>query len=135
MLAKVWNKNVHPFSQDYKGEKIFIPAGGYIDMDYHDAIQFKSTYYPPEYDASKNQLETSYKMIVVEPYNQGQAPDPESIQAFRSHLDGSLHMSKEALAAHDADLTASAPKDADGAAIVSRSPGRPRKDSGVVARG
>jgi uncharacterized C2H2 Zn-finger protein len=47
-------------------------------MDYDDAIQFKSMYYPPQYDGSGNQKAESYKMLRID----GQAP--HTIQQFHT---------------------------------------------------
>ena len=69
-MVKLWNDNKFSFEQEFKGEKIRIEAGGYVEMDYDDAVQFKSMYSPPQYDGGGNQLPESYKMIRVD----GHAP-------------------------------------------------------------
>ena len=69
-MAKVWNDNKFPFVQEFKGDQIRIEPGKSVEMDYDDAIQFKSMYFPPQYDGSNNQKPESYKMIRVE----GQPP-------------------------------------------------------------
>lgn len=66
MLVKVWNDNVHPFEQEFKGEKIKIAARGFVEMDYEDAVQFRGCYYPPRFDGARNQTPESYKMIRVD---------------------------------------------------------------------
>lgn len=100
-VAKVWNDNELPFSQKWKDENVFIPAKSFIEMEYDDAIAFKSYPYPMMKDGMGQQTKESYKMIRVE----GSYNGNQSITAFRSHVDGSIHLTKEALAAHDAEFS------------------------------
>lgn len=47
-MAKVWNDwHEGVYEEEFKGEKIRIPAGQYIEMDHHDAIQFLGQYIRP----------------------------------------------------------------------------------------
>lgn len=39
--VKVWNRNTYPHREQYQGEWIEIPAGGYVEMDYFDGINFQ----------------------------------------------------------------------------------------------
>lgn len=130
MQAKVWNRNVHPFKQEFRGEKIEIPAGGYIEMDYFDACQFRSLYFEPVKDGGGQQLPTSYKMIEVEKIpdlHEGQ----EKVTAFKSMLDGTLHESMEALLAYEKSHSQGAATDVDGAKIVRAARG-PKKTGDVT---
>jgi uncharacterized C2H2 Zn-finger protein len=72
--SRVYNDNKFMFEQEFKGEKITILAGDFVEMDYDDAIQFKSMYYPPKFDGSGVQKPESYKMLRVV----GQPPNMES---------------------------------------------------------
>ena len=65
-LVKVWNNNVHPFTQDFKSQKISIPPQAYIEMDYEEAVEFKGKFSPIITDGDGNPLPESYKMIKVE---------------------------------------------------------------------
>lgn len=68
--VKVWNDNVHPYSEVYKGDPISIPAGGCIEMEYDEAIQFRGTFKAPIKDEDGKDKPEGYKMIRVD----GQAP-------------------------------------------------------------
>lgn len=43
-IVKVYNDNVHPHKERFKGEMIEIPAKGSIDMEYEEAIEFKGQF-------------------------------------------------------------------------------------------
>lgn len=126
MQAKVWNKNIYPFKQKFGSDLIEIPAGGFVEMEYHDAVRFKSKMSPVEKDGGGQQLPQSFKMIEVEPIKSPH--EGQEITAFKSMIDGSLHPSKEALAAYEASMAHGAATDVDGAKIVNRG-GRPRKEA------
>ena len=42
--VKVWNDNIYPHTETFKGEKINIPAGSYVEMDWEEAIEFKGQF-------------------------------------------------------------------------------------------
>lgn len=130
MQAKVWNKNVHPFRQKFGSDIIEIPAGGYIEMEYHDAIRFKSKSYPIETDGGNQQKPESYKMIHVEPLGDVIKEQAQEVTAFKSMVDGSLHPTREALLAYEAAQGQGATADADGNKIVSPR-GRVKKEAAV----
>ena len=65
-LVKVWNNNVHPFTQEFKSNKITIPPQAYIEMDYEEAVEFKGKFSPIITDGDGNPLPESFKMIKVE---------------------------------------------------------------------
>ena len=113
-LVKVWNDNIYPFKQDYKGEIIEIPAKGYIEMIWDEAIAFKSYPSPMAFDGMGQQDPKSFKMIRVE----GTRDDGEAIVAFRSHKDGSLHATRSALEAYESQFDDSAFADTEGAKIA-----------------
>lgn len=96
-IAKVWNDNHLPFKQTWKDQDIFIPAKSFIEMEYSEAHAFKSYSYPMEKDGMGQQLPSSYKMIRVEgsPNNDG------AVVAYKSQVDGSIHLTKEALAEYN----------------------------------
>ncbi len=41
MIVKVHNDNVHDHKEEFKGTKLLIPAGGFIEMEYEEAVQFQ----------------------------------------------------------------------------------------------
>lgn len=95
-VAKVWNDNELPFEQDFKGTKVKIPAKSFIEMEYDEAISFKSYPAPMRFDGMGQQTKDSYKMIRVE----GTPGANNQVTAFKCHADGSLHPSQEALNAY-----------------------------------
>jgi hypothetical protein len=92
-LAKVYNDNSIPFSQEFKGDKITIKAKGYIEMEYDEAMAFKSAPFNMEFDGMSQQKPESYKMIRVE----GKPDSGNQVTAFKCMADGSLHPSLQAL--------------------------------------
>jgi hypothetical protein len=64
--VKIWNDNVHTYNETFKGEKISIPPGKFIMMEYDEAIQFKGTFAPIKLDADGRPTPEGYKMIRVE---------------------------------------------------------------------
>lgn len=117
--VKVWNDNNHPFEQRFKGEIIKIEANSFVEMNWDDAVQFKSYPSPMKFNGMGMQDPTSFKMIRID----GKAVTPEErVVAYRCQKDGSLHHSKEALEAHIASLDESVFADAEGAAIAKRKP-------------
>lgn len=67
---RVYNKHRDGLThkEKYKDEMIEIKAGEYVLMDYEDAVQFRSQYFPMKVDAMNVQLPESYKMIQIEPH-------------------------------------------------------------------
>lgn len=92
-LAKVWNDNHLPFTQVFKGETISIPPKGFIEMEYEEAMSFKSKGFRMEFDGMGQQKPESFKMIRVE----GRPAGENQVTAFKCHADGSLHPTREAL--------------------------------------
>lgn len=65
-MVKVWNDNKLPFKQEFKDALIEIPAGKFIEMQWDEAIEFKSLYYPPAFRGDGTQKPESYKMIRID---------------------------------------------------------------------
>jgi hypothetical protein len=76
--VKVWNDNVHPYSEVFKGDKLHIPAKSFIKMDREEAIQFRGTYNSPVRDADGNDLPEGFKMIRIEPLSAEDLLAPEA---------------------------------------------------------
>ena len=77
--VKVWNRNIYPFSQVFKGDKIFIEPGKFIEMDYDEAVLFKSSATPIVRDTSGQDDPRFFKMIEIDP------EDVKRIYDFRSN--------------------------------------------------
>lgn len=68
-MAKVFNDNKYPYKENFKGQIIEIPPGGFVEMDYEDAVQFKSAFpniLMPDFDGAGNQKPQTFKMIRVD---------------------------------------------------------------------
>lgn len=73
MKVKVWNKNVHPHSEMFRGDMINIPAGEFVEMEFMDAVQFKGQMSRRLSDADGAQDPRSFKMIQIEEVKQSKA--------------------------------------------------------------
>ncbi len=68
--VRVYNDNVFPYKEVFRGEMIEIPPKGFIEMDFYEAIDFKGTYSPIKTDGGGKPLAESYKIIrIVTPEN------------------------------------------------------------------
>ena len=67
MKAKVWNDNIFPYTERYKGDLIEIPAKSFIEMDLDEAVMFRGTFSSIVRDADGQPKKESFKMIRVEP--------------------------------------------------------------------
>lgn len=78
MLVQVWNRNKHPFKQQFKDNLVKIAAGAHVVMDYDEAVAFLGSYSPPKYDADGNHQPEGFKMLeIVKKEGLSQGPDPE----------------------------------------------------------
>jgi len=66
MHVKVWNDNTFDHKEDFKGASLVIPAGGFIEMEYEEAIDFKGQFTPPAPRDCVGDPARFYKMIRVE---------------------------------------------------------------------
>jgi hypothetical protein len=80
--VKVWNDNVYPYSETFKGDKIHIPAKQCIEMEEEDAISFRGTFSPPVRDADGNDTPAGYKMIRIE----GGGPAAQTAKTAADHV-------------------------------------------------
>ncbi len=97
MQAKVWNDNKYPFSQEFKGQKISIPAGEYVEMEFYEAKEFEGRYSPIKVDGGGQPKPESYKMIRVEA--EGKA-GPAQAGGFPCAACGKVYESQRVLDAH-----------------------------------
>lgn len=65
--AKIWNDNIYPHREMYKGDWIEIPAGGFISMDWDEAKQFEGQFFAMHKNADGlTQDPKSFKKIRLE---------------------------------------------------------------------
>ena|SRR3990167_1250307 len=118
--ARVWNvadkhhqaKEMPDFHvEKFKGQTLSIPKGGFIEMEYFDAIEFKSQGYPMavvngvhrpvKKDKWGNVVPgCGFKMIKVEKIPDSEEVEPE---VYLSHLTGEKFHSKDAFIKHLAE--------------------------------
>lgn len=65
-MVRVWNDNKYEYRETFKGDKVVIPAGKFIEMQEDEAIQFKGTFSPPVLDSDGNHKPEGFKMIRLE---------------------------------------------------------------------
>jgi hypothetical protein len=93
-LVKVWNDNIYPHSELYKGDRLTIPAGGCIEMEWEEAIQFRGQYTPmPPQDTRDEDIPKYYKMIRIDQPSEPIFKDPGHIV----HATGQKAVSAEQL--------------------------------------
>lgn len=76
-LVRVYNDNVHPYTEVFKDEKIFIKPKGFIEMDEFDAIQFRGTYKSPVLNVDGVHMPEGFKMIRIEKFSGEVAAAPK----------------------------------------------------------
>lgn len=72
--VRVYNDNVHTFTQKFMDENIEIEPGKFILMDEHRAVKFKGHYSPIELDGNGQPMPTSFKMIRLEKIGPDEKP-------------------------------------------------------------
>tara|TARA_R110000796_G_scaffold187266_1_gene304166 strand:- start:595 stop:999 length:405 start_codon:yes stop_codon:yes gene_type:complete len=66
MLVKVWNDNVHPFTQNYHDVLYKIPAKKYIEIDEEEADSLLKAFSQIKVDYDGNAKPESYKMLRID---------------------------------------------------------------------
>ena len=64
--VKVWNDNIYDFTSTFKGEKLTVPAGGFVLLDFEEAQEFRGQWSPMPPEDFAGDERTFYKMIRVE---------------------------------------------------------------------
>lgn len=64
--VKVYNDNVHPYSELFREKQISIPPKGFIYMEAGEAQLFKGSFAPIKVDADGNPIAEGYKRIRIE---------------------------------------------------------------------
>lgn len=66
--VRVYNDNIYPHREKFKGEDLNIPPKGFIELDFFDAVELKGQYTPIIVDGGGAPLPQSFKMLrIVEP--------------------------------------------------------------------
>lgn len=130
---EVWNihKDGLTHKEVYKGDKIEIPAGKFILMDYDEAVQFKSQFFPMKKNGQGVQTPESMKMIALRKHVDGSNEEREQ-KVYVSHVDGKELPSQSALDAYlkqfeGQQIVDEAAEEEIKAEEAIRSRGRPRK--------
>jgi hypothetical protein len=98
MRVKVWNDNVHPYTEIFKGDKIYIEAKSFIEMEEDEALQFQGKFSPPIYDGDKNHMPQGFKMIRID---RGGAPIvPAKPTSFACNACKEVFQTEKSLALH-----------------------------------
>lgn len=130
MRVKVWNDNPHTdWTEMFKGEKISIPSGKCIEMEFFEATEFKGQFSPIRIKGDETQDPKSFKMIRVEKINQ------EDGELDIRHDISQCNLCKKSFNSEAALLKHSEAQHADQmvvdnlaeASIPKRKPGRPKK--------
>ena len=104
MKAKVWNDNIYPYTEKFKGDEIYIPAGKFVEMDYDEAIMFKGTFSPIVRDADNQPTQQSWKKIRVEamgnPVDAVIKEDPNKCQACGKVLSNQAELAQHIFNEH-----------------------------------
>jgi hypothetical protein len=126
MFVKVWNDNVHPYSEKYMGKDVYIAPKAFIEMDHNEASHFLGTRPPNvEVDANGIQKPTSYKMLRIEKGNGSKTPTPK--QEFRCMADGKVFHSQAELDAYIAENHVESMVDEKAKEKITKRRGRPPK--------
>lgn len=75
--VKVWNDNEFDHVEEFKGDKVTIPAGKFVLMNSDEAVQFLGQYFPVKRDVNGQGTKASYKMLRLTPHEtaEGDAKD------------------------------------------------------------
>lgn len=66
-IVKVWNKNIHPHTEVFKGTTLTVPANGFIMMEYEEAVEFAGQFTGVAKLGPNGKPDpTQFKMIKVE---------------------------------------------------------------------
>jgi hypothetical protein len=98
MQVKVWNRNTHPFKQDWNGQSISIAAKGFILMEEGEAHEFLGSYSPVIRDGGGQPDPRFKKDLIIEKISEKkEGPSPEDHTCNKC---GIPHATKEDLEKH-----------------------------------
>ena len=94
--VKVWNDNTVDLEEEFKGQKIKIPAGDFIEMGRSQAVQFKGQYKPMKIDGMKQQTKASMKILRLEPLKGKGSSKPDK-KEWVCQIDGHVCRTEQGL--------------------------------------
>ena len=105
---RVYNEHPHGLThtEKFKEETIVIKAGEFVLMDYEDAVQFRSQYFPRRKNAQGADDPKGFKVIHLKPHDED-APKVVAAE-FICHRDGAKFPTQALLDKHVADNYAAA---------------------------
>lgn len=77
--VRVYNDNTVTHIENFRGDEIRIPAGGYLEMPRDEAIYFKSQMVPLKKDGQGRQTLESMKKIRITPIDGEKEAQPKEI--------------------------------------------------------
>ncbi len=98
MLAKVHNLNIHPYTEEFRGNKITIAPGSYVEMDEDEAEYFMQTFTFPKKDSQGRPDPLFFKKLKLEKPPLGKNKDGASDDLV-CHANGQRAASAEELSA------------------------------------
>ena len=126
MLVKVWNDNVHPYTEKFMGKQVSIGAQSFVEMDHNEAEMFLSTFPSrTELDKDGNLKPECYKKLRIQKAGEA-TPITEPFKCMR---DGKVFHSQAELDAHITEnyMDEIADEDSRKEFVEKRKPGRPAK--------
>lgn len=81
--VKVWNDNVHPHKETFKGDPISIKAGGFIVMEEDEAYDFRGRFTPPVLGVDGDHRPEGFKMIRIEKMTAEDSAEEPKIDTLR----------------------------------------------------
>ena len=98
---RIWNKHSLGFThrEKFKDDLIEIKAGAYITMDYEEAVQFKSQYFPMKKKPTGEDDPAGWKMLFLEPDGATQSAQQASGD-FICQMDGLKFPTQRSLDLH-----------------------------------
>ena len=110
MQVRVYNDNVHPYREKFKGDEIQIPSKGFIEMDYFEAVEFRGSWSPIIVDGGGAPKPESFKMLrIVKPEDVVH----EEVKKHQCHSCGKEFETPEVLDKHITEFHASLIADKD----------------------
>lgn len=97
-MATVKNNGPVEYSEEFKGKRITIPAGGEIRMSFSEAHQFKSQFIAPRYNGRGEPVNAKPLSVVADPI--GPDAKTDASKEFTCMFDGETFDSQEELNAH-----------------------------------
>ena len=126
--VRVWNDNTYPYTEQFRDQKIHIPAKGFIMMEAGEAHLFRGSFAPVQLDGDGNPHPSGYKMIRIEETSSEPVPavtvNEKKCIACAYEATSKADLDEHVKAAHAADVVVDEEAEAE---IKKR--GRPRKAS------